>query len=799
MGVKSTVSALSKLLPGAAVAGAALAPEEAEAGPLLAGAKRILDPRFLNGLGGSNPRVGLKGAVEGMETGVSPRVMDKGGEFSLHDFEGSPYILTQSDRSAAGGDVTSVHSTPIDPVSLRGGRDFMFDSPSEGQVWASDPGVVKSLLTRAKKLEKEHGGETLILPYSMAPTGIDFATMPLDVMIGFAREKMSKANTKKLDGAIKKLIPQWGGVKNPDSVKAFRDVKGPVRKKIADLMDKNFRDVRGGMSISEARAATTDVEQYLSPEGQITNIGRIDTTKAALSDSGHPTYHGGLPGEGVGTFKSPHDVRPFMAQNGRALTGDAADIRALSMNHGLSQGVITPELLKSIYGGAAGAAVLGGSLASEDADAGVITRGGKQLIEAYHGSPHTFDKFSMDNIGTGEGAQAYGHGLYFADSEDVAKGYRDGLQYKAFDIGGEAEARGIPLNAGGRAEVFRQVNANPNATPQEIAKKVGYANAASRDIPVDELASFIGDYQAANKGSLYRTELDVDPDTLLDWDKPLSETEGALPQVLSSLGITPDDALKATQDFEALSGRLLETPSGTAEYEALQSAWNNALNDPVQKIGGIIEKLRKPVGTFGYDAASKQTGGVLVDALGKHDGASEMLRNSGIPGIRYLDGDSRSAGQGSSNYVMFDDKNISITERGFADPALLAATAAATATAAAGAEFGSRRANKSGHWKQSRDDVMEMVSGAGNAAMYALDRPLQGWLGITAVAGSLASGNSMQDALTQGANIAQQPPEQTTYDMGGSAVDAMAQTPFAPAAPLVGAAIHAGTLMGSPI
>ena len=35
-------------------------------------------------------------------------------------------------------------------------------------------------------------------------------------------------------------------------------------------------------------------------------------------------------------------------------------------------------------------------------------------ITAYHGSPHTFDKFSMDKIGTGEGAQAYGHGLYFA-------------------------------------------------------------------------------------------------------------------------------------------------------------------------------------------------------------------------------------------------------------------------------------------------------------------------------------------------------------------------------------------------
>ena len=44
-------------------------------------------------------------------------------------------------------------------------------------------------------------------------------------------------------------------------------------------------------------------------------------------------------------------------------------------------------------------------------------------ITAWHGSPHKFDKFDMSKIGTGEGAQAYGHGLYFADSPDVARSY----------------------------------------------------------------------------------------------------------------------------------------------------------------------------------------------------------------------------------------------------------------------------------------------------------------------------------------------------------------------------------------
>ena len=42
---------------------------------------------------------------------------------------------------------------------------------------------------------------------------------------------------------------------------------------------------------------------------------------------------------------------------------------------------------------------------------------------------------------------------------------------------------------------------------------------------------------------------------------------------------------------------------------------------------------------------------------------AETLNNAGIPGIRYLDGGSRSAGQGSSNFVVFDPSMIRILER----------------------------------------------------------------------------------------------------------------------------------------
>jgi hypothetical protein len=50
-----------------------------------------------------------------------------------------------------------------------------------------------------------------------------------------------------------------------------------------------------------------------------------------------------------------------------------------------------------------------------------------ESFEAFHGSPHDFDRFDLSNIGSGEGAQAYGHGLYFAENEKVAEGYRNEL------------------------------------------------------------------------------------------------------------------------------------------------------------------------------------------------------------------------------------------------------------------------------------------------------------------------------------------------------------------------------------
>jgi hypothetical protein len=85
-------------------------------------------------------------------------------------------------------------------------------------------------------------------------------------------------------------------------------------------------------------------------------------------------------------------------------------------------------------GGLAGVAdpvsqVMGLAAAPIDVPAANLAEGlGAKTLKAYHGSPHDFDQFSLGKIGTGEGGQAYGHGLYFAEQEATAKAYRDRLQ-----------------------------------------------------------------------------------------------------------------------------------------------------------------------------------------------------------------------------------------------------------------------------------------------------------------------------------------------------------------------------------
>lgn len=100
--------------------------------------------------------------------------------------------------------------------------------------------------------------------------------------------------------------------------------------------------------------------------------------------------------------------------------------------------------------------------ASQSVMPGVAAQGNQQMMQGampfalvtlYHGSPHLFDKFDMSKIGTGEGGQAFGHGLYLAENPEVATAYQKNLApgeglgnlYKV-DIPDEAVSRMLDLD-----------------------------------------------------------------------------------------------------------------------------------------------------------------------------------------------------------------------------------------------------------------------------------------------------------------------------------------------------------------
>jgi hypothetical protein len=147
------------------------------------------------------------------------------------------------------------------------------------------------------------------------------------------------------------------------------------------------------------------------------------------------------------------------------------------------------------------------------------------MAKVYHGSPHLFKKFRTDKIGTGEGAQAYGHGLYFAENPAVAREYRDRL------------ASGQLHNPDG--SVFnpfehlknRNVRATLQKTDGDIQRTIARANELIESIPNTQGAEYAKkDIEVLSKlqglkrpqSNLYKADIpDKQIAKMLDWDKPL--------------------------------------------------------------------------------------------------------------------------------------------------------------------------------------------------------------------------------------------------------------------------------------
>lgn len=258
----------------------------------------------------------------------------------------------------------------------------------------------------------------------------------------------------------------------------------------------------------------------------------------------------------------------------------------------------------------------------------------------YHGSPHKFDKFDSSKIGTGEGAQAYGHGLYFAESPEVARSYQRALakDRNAFDLNTKmdmvmvGDKKITDYNVNFDTAFIDAARNGPDALRQVAEKDLSRWRALSVDesYPFKDYAkekvsgytSLLNDLNGkqvgyVGDGMLYKVDL---PDEaiakMLDWDAPLNKQPAEVRTALKNLGITVDD--RALSSFD----------------DALLSALS----------GGPTSLPKQPLNPAGESVYRK---------LGGADTAAKKLKEQGIPGIRYLDGGSRNVGEGTRNFVVF--------------------------------------------------------------------------------------------------------------------------------------------------
>lgn len=306
-----------------------------------------------------------------------------------------------------------------------------------------------------------------------------------------------------------------------------------------------------------------------------------------------------------------------------------------------------------------------------EADNAVITEPGVTFsITALHASPHSFRKFSTDFMGKGEGAQAYGWGLYFATNPKVNRHYLDQfktvlspptLRFRDMD------SRDMNTWAKVFTDYFLADNSewDPEIVRKEIAsyfkpshihhfanqenlKRVSqnivnntnlvFPEESSRSDSVKiglEFNQWLLDHldeieirPGMSSSSNYKVELNVDDSVLLDWDRPFSEQS---------------ETVK-----EALAGELAQRVGCTKEV-ALESLLMEGRRFTGQQIYvGLCEGFARD-----WEKGMKK--------------ASLALRKFGIKGIRYADGYTRGKAEEEQtyNYVIFDGNDIKITA--FAD------------------------------------------------------------------------------------------------------------------------------------
>ena len=236
---------------------------------------------------------------------------------TLADLEGEAFVSTMSDRSEVNKRLVGIGGKPLDiPIDLTGGQGFMFYNPD---MWASGVGKpTDDMLAAAQEMKSLYGVNPLFMPWTMTPSGGDFAHMTGQVMLSFANKYMAKGPKKELDKYIESVLPDWVGLDNPDMIKQWGSIPDKKRKLIMTKMDNKYRD-KGSITRAQARLAVADPNQLNKIDGSFLNVGRFDVEGGLNPKGGNPTYGMAVKGEGLFQLPVGSDVPTIFDMEARKL------------------------------------------------------------------------------------------------------------------------------------------------------------------------------------------------------------------------------------------------------------------------------------------------------------------------------------------------------------------------------------------------------------------------------------------------------------------------------------------------
>ena len=312
---------------------------------------------------------------------------------------------------------------------------------------------------------------------------------------------------------------------------------------------------------------------------------------------------------------------------------------------------------------------------------------------AYHGTPHSFEQFDLGAIGTGEGAQAHGWGLYFAADRKIADEYRNRLsdnvkditignkKYKQLQSSGIVDENGNePEDVEYTAAYYLGVYRNKNEALKNIEKEI------------ENPEEYIDDY--------YRSVLKKAKELLENNETEVSKSEG----IVFEVDVPENDVL------------LNENKTLDEQPENVKNTLRKMAENQVRDMNGYYNQFADAV----LIADPKEVNGrdiyrYLVNVVGNARTASIMLNENGIKGITYY------GGTDGRCFVVFDDKAISIINRYNQSAGIRARTAnrellnEAQAMAAEGKmqqdiyqKTGWRR-GKDGHWRFEIPDNLDKI------------------------------------------------------------------------------------------